>query len=78
MKTRPRKPVIATNPLVIELFNIIDARPESLQEIGDMAGVHPNTMAHWRMKRYGLQLDSYRAVANALGYEVILRKKTDE
>lgn len=62
-------------PLVAQLIDVIDRSGLAMDDIGVKSGVHYRTMANWRAGTYGVQLVTFQAVAESLGYEIVLRKK---
>lgn len=80
---KPRTPgartkLKATNPLIIELINLLDQSGRLIDDVRLEAGISATSIRNIRSGITGMQLTSFVALANTLGYDVILRKKSDE
>jgi hypothetical protein len=58
-------------PLVKALYDIINEELATLDELSQRSGVHAATISSWRFRRKP-NLYAMMAVANVLGYEVVL------
>jgi transposase len=65
----------AALPLVKELFALMDAKDVEMGRLAHRAGISKGTFYSWRTSRSPM-LVSFEAVANALGYEVVLRERS--
>lgn len=61
------------NPLIRELFRSVNAQGLVFQEVCERAGIDPNAVRRW--KRHGARLESFEAVLNAMGLELMILPK---
>lgn len=59
---------------MLELFKLIDASPYNQTQLCEKAGIQRNSLNYWRRGHNGY-LPNIQAVANLLGYELVLRRK---
>ncbi len=60
------------HPLVRETFRIMNAKSSLASEVAGKAGVSPCTIYGW--KEVNPSLDTFQAVLNALGFELVIRE----
>jgi 2,3-bisphosphoglycerate-independent phosphoglycerate mutase len=61
--------------IVRDLFKIMTEQRIGVREIAKRSGVHGNTILTWRASRVP-SISNFEAVANALGYELHLVRRT--
>lgn len=69
-----KKPTRSASPLVRALFDAIDRSGLSYSQIEDMTGVHVVTLSYWKHGKNSPRWVDFENVAQALGYEITLRK----
>ncbi len=60
--------------VVKRLYQLMDSQAVSTESVAIRAGVDATTMVHWRTRR-NPNFNNIEACLNALGYELIVRKK---
>jgi len=72
-----KNPIKARTRIVRQLFEYIDADNASMTKIGNDAGVSREMMSYWRRGEHTPRADLLSAMAEAAGYELVLRRKEE-
>lgn len=67
-----------THPLVAQLHTERIRRCQSQTEVASLAGYCSATISAWELGRDAPSLFAFECFANALGFELILRRKDNE
>ncbi len=70
-------PIKARTRIVRQLFEHIDADNASMAQIGNEAGIERKMVSYWRAGRHTPRADLLSAMAEAAGYELVLRRKEE-
>lgn len=70
----PKTPIRANDPLLRELFQLIEAEGFSREELCARAGVTKTITSKWRNGHHSPRLDMITAYAQAAGYRLKLEK----
>ena len=73
----PRKGM-AVHPLIHWMWNEMNNQRASQLDVADRAGVSASAMRKWRTGARSPRMLEFDAVAQALGYEVTIRRLKDE
>lgn len=74
----PRRKPTYTHPLVLQLRAERNRQGWSQAAVAERAGYHYSTLAAWELGRDAPTLFALECFANALGFELILRRKDNE
>lgn len=67
-----RLPVRASEPIVRELFDLIELKGATHKELVQNAGLHMNALQQWFRNGRSPGVSNFNAVANVLGYRLAL------
>lgn len=73
-----RSTPLHVSPLVREFFSLLDKDPRTVWRFAEDAGLHTPTVWNWRRGKTLPRLGILNQALNALGYELVIQKKTVE
>lgn len=74
--TRRKRPVVLSgSPVVRSLFEAMGASRVTITDVAAAMGITPVAVSYWKSGRTSPPLLTAEAVADMLGYEIVLRKK---
>jgi hypothetical protein len=72
----PRKPPRSALQIVTEVFEDEGVKGRHLRELASESGVCAKSLMDWKHRFTAPRLDLFIALAEAAGFEVVLRRKT--